>query len=178
MTSSSLFSYIWPMRYLIFLCASGTTLGDGVRESTVSGSVRSAGPLLANSHFLIRIIYFIVFFTAHLFPRQNLCSKCLVLCMQQLTLSCCERENVTTSSAVFAAQSIHNIFEWREHIWLAHSLHTVLYLAWYLVQDQEDEFQFAAAVFCQTFALQAASQIRLLSWSNGNNVSVVMHAAQ
>ncbi|KRY40061.1 hypothetical protein T01_2410 [Trichinella spiralis] len=80
MTSSSLFSYIWPMRYLIFLCASGTTLGDGVREST--------------------------------------------------------------------------------------------YLAWYLVQDQEDEFQFAAAVFCQTFALQAASQIRLLSWSNGNNVSV------
>ncbi|OUC45595.1 hypothetical protein D917_01834 [Trichinella nativa] len=61
------------MRYLIFLCASGTTLGGGVRESTVSGG----------------------------------------------------------------------------------------YLAWYLVQDQEDEFQSAAAVFCQTFALQAASQIRL-----------------
>ncbi|XP_003369294.1 hypothetical protein Tsp_04713 [Trichinella spiralis] len=135
----------------------------GVRDPTVSGGVRSAGPLLANSHLLklepnffsflqsYYILYY--FFTAHLFPRQNLsynlCSKCLVLCMQQLTLSCCERENVTTSSAAFAAQSIHNIVEWKEHIWLAHSLQTVLYLAWYLVQ--EDEHQSAAAVFLSNF---------------------------
>ncbi|KRY61421.1 hypothetical protein T03_10169 [Trichinella britovi] len=41
------------MRYLIFLCASGTTLGGSVRDPTVSGGVRSAGPQLANSHLLM-----------------------------------------------------------------------------------------------------------------------------
>ncbi|KRY21705.1 hypothetical protein T12_398 [Trichinella patagoniensis] len=48
--------------------------------------------------------------------------------MQQLTLSCCERENGPLYSEF-----------------------TNDYLAWYLVRDQEDEFQSAAAVFLSKF---------------------------
>ncbi|KRZ63395.1 hypothetical protein T02_4140 [Trichinella nativa] len=96
------------MRYLILLCASGTTLGGGVRDPIVSGSVRSAGPLLANSHLLMLEPNFFSFL-----------------------------------------QSLSVFLSWTKFASLF--LLRCQYLAWYLVQDQEDEYQSAAAVFLSNF---------------------------